>query len=164
MRACVPTWSTCQRACLPAWFTCQCAGVPMYQKRAKFSFLRANVPKNVSACHKACQCFNLACQRAKRRANFSTCGASVPKSVPIFQTFLLRNAKGNFYILLSYKKFYIVLDIILIHIMCVCIVHINCIILYFLKLFCSLDRNRYIKTPGFCTLQVTREYCDLPEL
>ena len=48
------------------------ANVPGCQrvKSAKFSFLRANVPKNVPACHKACQCFNLACQRAKQRANF----------------------------------------------------------------------------------------------
>ena len=38
--------------------------------------------------------------------------------------------------------------------MCVCILHINCIILYFLKLFCSLDRNGNIKTLGFYTLQV----------
>ena len=82
--------------------------------------LRANVPAcqgaksvpsshfHVPTCHKAWQCFNLACQRAKRRANFSTRRANVPKSMPIFQTFLLRNAKGNFYTLLLYKKFYIV--------------------------------------------------------
>ena len=134
--------------------------------------LRANVPKacqvfiftcqrakSVPTYHKVYQCFNLACQRAKRRANFSTWRANVPKSVPVFQTFLLRNAKGNFYILLLYKKLYIILDIILIHVMCVCIVHINCIILYFLKLFCSLNRNGNIKTPNFYKLQVTREYC-----
>ena len=152
MRACVPTWSTCQRTCVPAWFTCQ---------RAKSV---SNSYFYLSTCHKAGQCFNLACQRAKRCATFSTWRANVPKSVPVFQTFLLRNAKGNFYTLLLYKKFYIILDIILIHIMCVCIVHINCIILYFLKLFCSLDRNGNIKALGFHTLQVTREYCDLLEL
>ena len=33
--------------------------------------LRANVPINVPTCHTACQCFKLACQRVKRRANFS---------------------------------------------------------------------------------------------
>ena len=140
---------------------CLRANVP---KRAKFLFFtcqrakkRANVPYGLPmfqlgmpTCQTACQFFNLACQR--------------PKSVPIFQTFLLRNAKGNSYTLLLYERFYIILDIILIHIMCVCIVHINCIILYFLKLFCSLDRNGNIKTPGFYTLQVTREYCDLLEL
>ena len=81
-RACVPTWSTYQRAfvpawftsqrvCVPAWFTCQRACVPSCQNRASFSFLRANVPINVLTCHVACQFFNLACQRAKRRANFS---------------------------------------------------------------------------------------------
>ena len=48
--------------------------------------------------------------------------------------------------------------------MCVCIVHINCIILYFLKYFSSLDRNGNIKIPGFYTSQVKREYCDLLEL
>ena len=138
--------------------------------------LRANVPAcqgaksvpsshfHVPTCHKAWQCFNLACQRAKRRANFSTRRANVPKSMPIFQTFLLRNAKGNFYTLILYKIFCIILDIILIHIMYVFIVHINCILLYFLKLFCSLDRNGNIKTTGFYTLQVTREYCDLVRL
>ena len=35
----------------------------------------------------------------------------MPKTVPTFQTFLLRNAKGNFYTLFLYKKFYIILDI-----------------------------------------------------
>ena len=146
----VPACQRVLRACVPARSRCQCACVPTCQSVPSSYFLRANVPKNVRMCHTACQCFNLACQR--------------PKSVPIFQTFLLRNAKGNSYTLLLYERFYIILDIILIHIMCVCIVHINCIILYFLKLFCSLDRNGNIKTPGFYTLQVTREYCDLLEL
>ena len=83
-RACVPVWFTCQRACAPAWFTCQRACVLTCQKRVKFSFLLANVPKNVPTGHKACQCFNLTCQHAKQRANFSTWRANVPKSVPIF--------------------------------------------------------------------------------
>ena len=48
-----------------------------------------------------------------------------------FLTFFLRNAKGNFYTLLLYKNFYIILDIIVIHMICVCIVHENCIILHF---------------------------------
>ena len=119
-RACVPAWFTCQRACLPAWLMCQRACVPTCQKRANFLFLRVNVPKNVPTCHKTYQCFNLVCQRAKRRTNISTWRANVPESVPIFQTFILRNAKGNFYTLLLYKKFYIILDIILTRIMCVC--------------------------------------------
>ena len=136
--------------------------LPACQKHANFSFLLVNVPKNVLTCQTACQCFNLVYQRAKRRASFSTWRSIVPKSVPIFQTFLLRNvkeiSKGNFYTLLLYKKFYIMLDIILIHIMCICIVYINCIILYIWKLFCSLDRNGNIKRPGFYTLQVTRVF------
>ena len=113
------TWSTCQRACAPAWFTCQ---------RAK------NMPAShfyVPTCHTACQCFNLACQRAKWRANFSTWRVNVPKSVPVFQTFLLRNAKWNFYTLLLYEKFYIILDIIVMHMICICIVNKNFTILHF---------------------------------
>ena len=81
MHACVPTLSTWQRACVPAWFTCQ---------RVK------SVPSShfyVPTCHKARQCFNLACQRAKRRATFSIWHVNVPNGVPLFQTFLLRNAK-----------------------------------------------------------------------
>ena len=61
----------------------------------------------------------LTCQR---RANFSFWRANEPKGVLNFQTFLLRNAKGNFYTLLLYKKFYIILDNIVIHI-CIYIVH-----------------------------------------
>ena len=107
------------------------ANVPACQNRANFSFLRANVPINVPTCHAACQCFNLASQRAKRHANFSTSRANVSKDVPIFQTILLRNAKGSFYTLLLYKKFYILLDIIVINIICVCILNKNCIKLHF---------------------------------
>ena len=94
IRACVPpTWSTCQRACVPAWFTCQRACVPTCHKCANISFLRANVPISVPTC-------NAACQRTRRRANFSTWRTNVSKDVPIFQTFLLRNAQENFYTLL----------------------------------------------------------------
>ena len=133
----VPTWSTCQRACVPAWFTCQ--------KRANFSFLCASVPINVPACHTACHSFNLACHCAKRCAKF--------------QTFLEPNAKWNFYTLLLYKISYILLDIIVIHIICICIVNKTFIILhfytschikgkfvdffpfYYFFLFCPLVRN-----------------------
>ena len=76
---------------------------------------RVNVPK-------LCQFFNLACQRGKRHANFLFLRANVPKGVPIFQTFFLRNAKGNFFTLLFYKKFYIILDVIVIHMISICIV------------------------------------------
>ena len=46
---------------VPAWSTCQRAYVLTCQKRANFSFLRANVPIIVL---KTCQFFNLACQGA----------------------------------------------------------------------------------------------------
>ena len=103
--------------------------------------LRANVPAchhaksvptfhfYVPACHTACQCFNLACQRDKWRANISTWRANVPKGVPIFQVFLLRNAKWNFYTLSLYRKFYILLDIIVVNIIRICVVNKN--LLYF---------------------------------
>ena len=79
-------------------------------------------------CYKAWQFFNLACQRAKWRANFSFWRVRVLKSVPVFQTFFLEGAKGNFNTLFLYKKFYIILDIIVIHMICICIVYKNCII------------------------------------
>ena len=68
----MPMWSRCQRACVPPWFTCQGAVyVPMCQKSANFSFLRANVPIIMPACHTSRQFFNLACQ--------------LPYGAPIFQ-------------------------------------------------------------------------------
>ena len=60
--------------------------VPKFQKRANFSFLRANVLMYQTACQ------------------FSIWCANVPKGVQIFQTFILQNAKGNFYTLLLYKN------------------------------------------------------------
>ena len=80
--------------------------------------------------------------------------------MPNFQPFLLQNVKGNLYTLLLYKKFYIILDIIVTLIICICIVHKNCVIIHFyascrikakgvefclLKIFCSLIRNKNIK-------------------
>ena len=63
---------------------------------------------------------------------WSTCPqSSVPNGVPNFQIFFLRNAKGNFYILLLYKKFCIILDIIVVHMICICFIHKNCIMLHF---------------------------------
>ena len=63
--------------------------VPTCQKRANFSFLRANAPTCRETCQraKACQCFNLACQRAKKRAIFST---SLAKWCANFQLFFKR--------------------------------------------------------------------------
>ena len=98
--------------------------VSTWQKRANFSFLRANVPINVPM-------FQLGVPRTKRRANFSIWRASLPKGVPIFQTFLLRNTKENFDTSVLRKKFYIILGIIVIHIICIYIVHKYCIILHF---------------------------------
>ena len=94
--------------------------------------LRANVSKacqrakSVQNSHFYVPMFQETCQRAIRRANVSTSRDNLSKDVPIFETFLLRNAKGNFYTLILYKKFYIILDIIVIHI--ICIVHKNCMI------------------------------------
>ena len=52
-----------------------------------------------------CQLVIFTCQHANKSV----------KCAPIFQTFLLQNAKGNFYTLSLYKKYYIILDIIVIH-------------------------------------------------
>ena len=69
----VPAWLTCPRAHVPKacrvfMFMCyganKCATVLTCQSRANFSTWPASIPKT-------CQFFNLACQRAKRRANFS---------------------------------------------------------------------------------------------
>ena len=108
---CVPchamaTWSMCQWACMPVWITCQRACMPKCQKRSNFTFLPANKPINMPMCSRACHCFNLACQFAKRLANFSTWHANVPKGMPIFQIFPLWNAKENvFTILLKCLEF-----------------------------------------------------------
>ena len=116
-RPCMQAWFTYQRACVPVWFRCQRDCVPTCQKCANLSFLRAIVSINVPT--------------AIRHANFSTWPINLPKGKPIFQIFVLQKAKENFYTLLSYKKLYIKLDITVIHTICLCIVHKNCIILYF---------------------------------
>ena len=126
------------------------------------------------ACVPTCQ---KACQHAIRRANVSTWHTKRPNSMPIFQLGLPTCQRAcqffkHFYykmlreisILYYYIKNSSLYLISYLYISCVCIVHINCIMLSFLRLFCSLDRNGNIKTPGFYTLQVTREYCDLLEL
>ena len=106
---CVPAWSTCPRANVSI-------NIPTCQRYANYSTWLADVPT-------ACQFLNLACQRAKWRANYSFWCANVLKVV--------LNFKGNFYTLLLYKKFYIILDIIVIHMIWICIVHKNCIIFHF---------------------------------
>ena len=132
---CVPTFLCANMVYVPRCLRASMVYVPTCQRCAHFSFFRANVSINVPTCHMACHCFNLWCQRAKWCTNFSTRPANVPKGVSIFQTFLWRNAKGNFYTLLLYKKFYILLDIIVIQI-CICIISKNCInnlFLYFIS-------------------------------
>ena len=127
------------------------------------------------------------CQRAIQPANVSTWCTKVPKDGPIFQTFLVRNAKGSFYALVIYKKFYIILDIIVIPIIWVCITHKNCIIFpfyawchvkkcvdfyyfyyyyyyYYYFVFCSWVRNENVKRPSFYTLQVARVFSNFPQL
>ena len=113
----MPSWSTCPRAIMSI-------NVPTCQRCANYSTWRANVPI-------ACQFLNLGCQRAKWRGNFLFRRDNVLKYVLDFQTFLLRNAKGNFYTLLLYKKFYIILDIKVIHMICIRIVRKSCIMLHF---------------------------------
>ena len=87
----VPCVPACQRGLLAEVVSSQTglrACVSTCHKRANFSFLRANMAINLPTFHTACQCFNLAFYRAKRRANFTTCCVNVPKGVSIFQTLL----------------------------------------------------------------------------
>ena len=80
IRACVPTWSTCQRACVPARFTCLRASVvyvPTYLRAKSVPTSHFHVPMNVPTCYKACQFSTLSCQffkmayqHAKDRTNF----------------------------------------------------------------------------------------------
>ena len=131
-RAYEQTLSTCQRASvvyMPTWRVSTC------QKRANLSFLRVNVPINVPMCHTAYQCFNqttckffnLACQRAKIHDTFS--------DIP------LRKCNGKFLYFIVIKKFYIILDIIVIHIVSIwCIVHKSCIRFHFYTLFHSKEK------------------------
>ena len=108
-------------ACVPASSTCQHA----CQRGS-----RANVPK-------VCQFLIFTCQ-------FSTWRANMPKSVPIFNTFLLQNAKGNFYTLLLYKKIYFILNIIVIHIICIYISYIKTE-LYFISILHVIIKERYVE-------------------
>ena len=89
-------------------------------------------------CQTVCHFFNLACQRGQRACQFFKHSSYE----------MLREISILYYYIKNSTLY------ILIHIMCVCILQINCIILYFLKLFCSLDRNWDIKTLGFYTLQL----------
>ena len=114
--------------CVPAYSTCQ-----------------------HTKCMPTSQFYMPTCQCANKRAN-------VPKGMLIFQTFSLQNAKGNLYTLLLYKKFYIILDIIVIHI-CLFIIHKN----YILHIYISSHvkekwalKNENTKRPGFYLLLGTK--------
>ena len=134
LRVCYIACHTCLRANVVYVPTCLRASmvhVPTCQKHANFSFLRANVPVNVPTCHTACQCFNLACQRAKWRANFSTWHANVSKGVPTFRRSSYKMLSEISILYYYIKRFCILLDIIVIHIICICIVNKNFIILHF---------------------------------
>ena len=104
--------SASQRALQTIMLVCQCGlrtNVLSYQRAKRVPTLHFYLP----TCHQTCQ-------PAIRCTN-------VPKILPIFQAFFLRNAKGNFYTLSLYKKFYIILDIVVI--ICICIAHKNCLII-----------------------------------
>ena len=88
-------------------------------KVCQFLIFTCQRVNKVSMWHSACKCFNLVRQCAKRRANFSSWRANLPKVVSVFQTFLLRNAEENFYTLLLFEKFFNLLDIIVTHIVCI---------------------------------------------
>ena len=112
------------RACIPTWAMCQRDCVPAW-----------------FTCQRACQLLIFTCQLSYGVPLFHL-------GVPLFQTFLLRNAKENFYTLLLYKKFYILLEIIVMHIICVCILIKNCVILYFFT-SCHV-KERHVEFFFFC--------------
>ena len=77
-------------------------------KRANFLFLRPNIPINVPKCHKACQCFNLRCQHDKQFFKHSSYE-------------ILREISILYYYIKTSTLYFI--DIIVIHIICICIYH-----------------------------------------
>ena len=107
MPPCVPAWSMCHvyaPTCLPAWFMCQ--------RDKSVSTSHFYVP----TCHTACHFFILACQRANKGAKF-------------FKHFcyqVLRKISILYYYIKN-STFY---SISVIHIICICIVNKNCIIIY----------------------------------
>ena len=160
----------CQIAChacllrnvvsVPTYLRISGVYVPSCQKACQIL-----VPINISTCH--------------MRANDSTWTPNISNGVSIFWTFLLRIDKQNFYNLLLYKKFYMILDVIVIYIICIGIAHRNCVILHFYTschvkekcleffffiIFGYLARNENIKRPSFYSLQVTRAFSSFPQL
>ena len=137
--------------------------VPTYQKCVNFSFLCVNVPIKVPTCHTVCQCFKLACQGVKRRANFSTHRVNVPNVCQFFEyssyeifgeiSILYYYIKDStLYLLVSY------LSISYVYVNFISILHFilkksvwNFSFLLFLLLR-SLVRNENIKRPGCVTI------------
>ena len=72
--------------------------------------------------------------------------------------------------LFLYKKFYIILDIIVISIICICIVHKKCIILHFytscdiILYYTYYSFLYYTSCDVFSTLQLTRVFSNLTQL
>ena len=109
-------WYTFEHACVAAWYTCQRVCVPTCQKRANFSFLHANVPYGVPLFYLDVPTCQMVCQFFKH-----------------FCDQVLR--------MLSYKRLYILLDILVIHIICIFIVNKNCIILYLYTSSCNIKEK-----------------------
>ena len=104
--------------------------VPTWQKRANFSFLRANKRANVpwdvpifqlgvTTCQNLCQVFEHSSNEILREISINTC------IILIYLYYCI-----IFFILL-FEKFHIIIDIIVIRIICICVVEKNCIILRF---------------------------------
>ena len=92
-----------------------------------------NVPMGLHVLPKACQLLIFTCQRANKLTNVSTWCLNVPNDVPIFQLDMPTCQKAcQFFDFIIIEKFYIILDIIDMHIICIwCIVHKKCIRLHF---------------------------------
>ena len=102
---CVPYVPACQQGLRGNVSACQCAkSVPT----AHFY---------IPTCHTAGQHFNLVCQHAKRRASFSS--------------IILTKCYMKFLYFIIIQKFYILLDIVAIDIICICVVNKTCVILHF---------------------------------
>ena len=145
LRASVVYVPTCSRTSVVYVPMCLHANVPKAGQILIYTCQRPNKRANmpygvpmfkldVPTCQTVCQFFNLACQRAKRRANFSN--ISFTKISILY-----------YYI----KKFYILLDIKLLDIICICIVNKKCIIhIIFMYYMCGIFLFRYFFR--FCSL------------
>ena len=108
--------------------------VPTCQKHANFSFLKAKVPVNEATCQR-CANYSICVPTCQRLAKFSTWHANVANEVPIFHFGMPTCQKAcQIFKHFSYKMlreisilyYYIknsILDIIVIHMICTCIIH-----------------------------------------